>query len=178
MARDYSASLCNRLAEQFAALGLHRPMRVGHYDGGTELEYEVRGLAEQSQSRVRLKVERFVGGGFAGQVYQVRLLNIESQTESVQGLHVGGLYAMKILIPPSAFSRLFRDALYAVGFQGPFQLQVNPAAARAGALWQRFIQRAAAIRFGDDKTVVAIHGTFIDRTLGSCGELSEWVDGR
>ncbi len=178
MAKDYSVDLCNRLADRFAVLGLHRPMRVGHYDAGTELEYEVRGLAEHALSRVRLKVERFVGGGFAGQVYQVRLLNIESQTESVQGLHAGGLYAMKILIPPSAFSKLFRNALYAVGFQGPFQLQVNPAAARAGALWQRFIQRAAAIRFGDDKTVVAIHATFIDQTLGSCGELSEWVDGR
>jgi len=178
MAKEYSVDLCNRLAGQFAALGLHRPMRVGHYDAGTELEYEVRGFTEHALSRIRLKVERFVGGGFAGQVYQVRLLNIESQTESLQGLHVGGLYAMKILIPPSAFSRLFRNALYAVGFQGPFQLQVNPAAARAGALWQRFIQRAAAIRFGDETVVVGIYGTFVDSTLGSCGEISEWVEGR
>ena len=85
---------------------------------------------------------------------------------------------MKILIPPSSFSRLFRNALYLVGFQGPFQLQVNPEAARAGALWQKFIRRAAKIRFGDDSTVVDIHGTFVDHTLGSCGEFSEWVEGR
>ncbi|MBA7677000.1 hypothetical protein ES703_85248 [subsurface metagenome] len=57
-------------------------------------------------------------------------------------------------------------------------LQVNPAAARAGALWQKFIRRAAKIRFADESVVVDIHATFVDSRLGSCGELSEWVDGR
>jgi len=85
---------------------------------------------------------------------------------------------MKILIPPSNFSRLFRNMLYWVGFQGPFQLQTNPAAARAGALWQKFIRRGAKIRFGDERTIVDIYATFVDNKLGSCGELSEWVDGR
>ena len=51
-------------------------------------------------------------------------------------------------------------------------------AARAGALWQKFIRRAAKIRFGDESTVVDIHATFVDHTLGSCGEFSEWVEGR
>ena len=85
---------------------------------------------------------------------------------------------MKILVPPSGFSTFFRNFLYWVGFQGPFQLQVNPAAARAGALWQKFIRRAAKIRFGDENTIVDIHATFVDEKIGSCGELSEWVDGR
>ncbi|MHC4633574.1 MAG: hypothetical protein ACYS9C_20195, partial [Planctomycetota bacterium] len=80
--------------------------------------------------------------------------------------------------PPSSFSRLFRNLLYWVGFQGPFQLQVNPAAARAGALWQKFIRRGAKIRFGDECAVVDIHATFVDSKLGSCGELSEWIEGR
>ncbi|MCP5117013.1 MAG: hypothetical protein GY953_39825, partial [bacterium] len=38
--------------------------------------------------------------------------------------------------------------------------------------------RAAGIRFGTDRSVVDILGTFVDPTLGSCGEISEWVDGR
>ncbi len=88
------------------------------------------------------------------------------------------MYAIKILIPPSAFSLLFRNVLYWVGFQGPFQLQVNPAAARAGALWQKFIRRGAKIQFGTESAVVDIYATFVDNSLGSCGELSEWVEGR
>jgi hypothetical protein len=55
---------------------------------------------------------------------------------------------------------------------------VNPAAARAGALWQKFIRRGAKIRFGDETSVVDIHATFVDPVLGSCGELSEWIEGR
>ena len=48
------------------------------------------------------------------------------------GSRDGGVYAMKILIPPSSFSLFFRNLLYTIGFQAPFQQQVNPAAARAG----------------------------------------------
>ena len=29
-----------------------------------------------------------------------------------------------------------------------------------------------------EKAVVDVLATFVDRTLGACGELSEWVDGR
>jgi hypothetical protein len=75
-------------------------------------------------------VDKFVGGGFAGQVYRVKILDIESGDGAIEGLEVGGIYAIKILIPPSNFSRLFRNVLYWIGFQGPFQLQVNPFAAR------------------------------------------------
>jgi len=85
---------------------------------------------------------------------------------------------MKILVPPSKGSLAFRNIIYRIGFQGSFQLQVNPSAARAGALWQKFIRRAAGLKFGDESSVVDIHATFIDRTIGSCGELSEWIDGR
>ena len=113
-----------------------------------------------------------------GQVYQVEITGIESETGPIDNLEVGGVYAIKILIPPSAFSLLFRNVLYWVGFQGPFQLQVNPAAARAGALWQKFIRRGAKIQFGTESAVVDIYATFVDNSLGSCGELSEWVEGR
>ncbi|MBA7636821.1 hypothetical protein ES703_44449 [subsurface metagenome] len=153
-------------------------MRVQRYDAGTELVYDVKGVEQANTARVHLVVEKFVGGGFAGQVYQVKVLEIEPGNKPLSRIEPGSVYAMKILVPPSNFSRLFRNLLYWIGFQGPFQLQTNPAAARAGALWQKFIRRAAKIRFGDESTIVDIYATFVDNKLGSCGELSEWVDGR
>ena len=175
---DYSAEIQNRIAEKVRKIGLHRPPRVGRYEPGTELTYDVTDLDTKAPGRVRLVVDKFVGGGFAGQVYRVKILGVESDGEAIGGLETGAVYAMKILIPASGFSRIFRNVLYWIGFQGPFQLQVNPTAARAGALWQKFIRRAAARRFGDDRSVVDIRVTFVDENLGSCGELSDWVDGR
>jgi hypothetical protein len=175
---DYSVEICKTLEQKVRQASLHRPMRISRYDDGTELVYDVTSIEHARQAKVRLLVEKFVGGGFAGQVYKVRITNIEPVAGPIESLRIGGVYAMKILIPPSGFSALFRNTLYWLGFQGPFQLQVNPAAARAGALWQKFIRRAAKIRFGNENTVVDIHATFIDSSLASCGELSEWVDGR
>jgi hypothetical protein len=176
MGNDYSVEVCGELQERFRGAQVCRPMRIGRYDPGTELTYEVQGFAGNRPARVRMAIEKFVGGGFAGQVYRVKVLGIDGP--ELAGVQVGGDYALKILIPPSDFSRLFRDTLYRIGFQGPFQLQVNPAAARAGALWQKVIQRAAGNRFGDERAVVDIYGTFVDERLGSCGELREWVEGR
>jgi hypothetical protein len=175
---EYSPDVCRKLQAKYQGLGLHRPMRVSRYDAGTELVYNVTGLETTDTANVRLLIEKFVGGGFAGQVYRVKILDIQNATGPIAGIEQGGVYAMKILVPPSGFACLFRDVLYKIGFQGPFQLQVNPAAARAGALWQKFIRQAAKIRFGDEMAVVDIHATFIDEKIGSCGELSEWVDGR
>jgi hypothetical protein len=178
MATQYSVEICKQLEKKFGDCGLHRPMRIGRYDSGDELVYNVTGVGQAATARVHLTIEDFVGGGFAGQVYRVKIVDIEANDAPIEGLEAGRSYAMKILVPPSSFSRLFRNMLYWVGFQGPFQLQVNPAAARAGALWQKFIRRGAKIRFGDECAVVDIHATFVDNRLGSCGELSEWVDGR
>lgn len=154
-------------------------MRIGRYDPGTRLTYEVTGVAPPDKAKVHLEIEKFVGGGFAGQVYKIKVLDCENEGNgNGVPLQKGHSYAMKILIPPSGFSRFFRSLLYHIGFQGPFQLQVNPAAARAGALWQKFIRRGAKIRFGDETAVNDIHATFVDNTLGSCGEISDWVEGR
>jgi hypothetical protein len=178
MTQEYSNEVCRILEAKFRDADLHRPMRVQRYDEGTEIVYDVKAVAGTNEGRIRAVVEKFVGGGFAGQVYRVKVLEINTQDGLIGDMEVGGTYALKILIPPSNFSRVFRNALYLVGFQGPFQLQVNPAAARAGALWQKFIRRAAKIRFGDESVVVNIHATFVDPILGSCGEFSEWVEGR
>ena len=175
MSKDYSVEVCRQIEAGFHAARLHRPMRISRYDAGTELTYDVHGMGQAEKAKVHLLVEKFVGGGFAGQVYRVKVKGIEG---AINGLEVGKVYAIKILIPPSGFSRLFRNLLYWIGFQGPFQLQVNPAAARAGALWQKLIRRGAKIRFGDENAVVDIYGTFVDNKQGSCGELREWVEGR
>lgn len=181
MTQDYSVEMVKNLETQFRDLHLHRPMRVGRYEPGTELEYTVFPIEPGPAAEIRLLVERFVGGGYAGQVYQIRILDIRidgNSTEQHGGLSKDRPYAMKILIPPSGAGRLFRNILYAIGFWGPFQPQVNPAAARAGAIWQKFIRRAAQSRFGDPACVNDIHAAFVDHTLGSCGEISDWVNGR
>jgi len=175
MAVEYNVEICKKLEAEFRAAKLHRPMRIRRYDAGTELTYDVSGFGQTAKAKVHLVVEKFVGGGFAGQVYYVKIAGIEGV---IEGLEIGRAYAMKILIPPSGFSRLFRNLLYRVGFQGPFQLQVNPAAAKSGALWQKLIRRGAKIRFGDESAVRDIYATFVDDKLGSCGQLSEWIEGR
>jgi len=176
MAAKYSVETCDRLRETFEAAGVLRPLRVDRYDPGAELTYDMTGVFPAHRARVTVRVERFVGGGFAGQVYRVYVINVDG--DPIEGLSPGDPYAMKILVPPSAFSRMFRNAVYFLAFQSPFQLQVNPTAARAGALWQKFIRRAAAERFGTDRSVVDILATFVDDRIGSCGEISEWLDGR
>jgi hypothetical protein len=176
MANKYKIEVCKQLQERFRETDVCRPMRVSRHEVGDELVYNVQSIVGQSTASVRLRIEQFVGGGFAGQVYRVKVLKIGGG--SIPDVNVGGIYALKILIPPSRFSCLFRNMLYWIGFQGPFQQQVNPAAARAGALWQKLIRRGAAIRLGDEQAVVDVYGTFVDSEIGSCGELREWVDGR
>ncbi len=179
MALDYSADFCKNLNTRIEQLELHRPVSISRYEAGTELEYDFEPIGSLTHEKVHIKlsIERFVGGGFAGQVYKIKILDVDKPT-LCPDLQVGRICAMKILVPPSGFSALFRNCLYWVGFGGPFQLQVNPTAAKAGALWQKFIRRAARIKFGDDKSVVDIFGNLIDSKIGSCGEISEWIDGR
>ncbi len=178
MAINYSIETVRRLEALFQAQDVQRSMRLQRYEPGTELAYEVRGVAPARPGEVRLAIEKFVGGGFAGQVYRIRILELLTPEGPISGLEVGGVYALKILVPPKKLGRWIRNAVYALGFQGPFSLQANPDAARAGALWQKFIRRGAKIRMGSEKAVVDVLATFIDGNLGSCGEISEWVEGR
>jgi len=178
LAQEYSVQTCRQLAEAFGRCNVLRPMRVRCYDAGQELSYEVTGVWPARTGRVSLLVEKFIGGGFAGQVYRVKVTAVDAPDGPIAGLHVGAACAMKILVPPTRGKLRFRNLLYGAGFQGAFSAQVNAAAARAGALWHKVIRRAAAARFGDERAVKDIYATFADRTIGSFGELSEWVDGR
>lgn len=178
METGYADKIYWELENDFRKTDLHRPMRVDRLEAGTELEYEVTGVSEADKATVRLVIDKFVGGGFAGQVYRVKVISVQFETRPIEGIEPGKVLAMKILIPPTAFSRMFRNVIYWMGFQGPFQPQVNPAASRAGVIWQKFIRRGAKVRFGDERVVVDIYATFVDDRMGSCGELSEWIDGR
>ena len=174
----YSGDVVRELKERFRAEALFRPLRLGRYEPGEVLEYDIRGVWPSRPAHVRLSIERHVGGGFAGQVYRVRVLDIESPEGPIEGLELGRTCALKILVPVSGFGRFIRNLLYGIGFQAPFAPQVNPDAARAGALWQKFIRRGARERLGSERAVVDVIATLVDPVLGSCGELSEWVDGR
>jgi len=175
---EYSVETIQKLEDIFTQQNLSRPLRIKRYEPGKVLNYTIKGVVPAKSGRLKLRIEEFVGGGFAGQVYKIRVLNLDTPEGPINGLIEGHTYALKILIPPSGFARLFRNFIYGLAFQAPFSLQVNPEAARAGALWQKFIRQGAKIRLGTEKAVVDILATVIDPILGSCGEISEWIEGR
>jgi hypothetical protein len=84
MAKEYSIDVCRQLEAAFAEQQLYRPMRVGHYEAGTELAYLVEPVAPGPHAHVKLRVERFVGGGFAGQVYRVEILGITANGRALE----------------------------------------------------------------------------------------------
>ncbi len=164
-----------QLEQQFNECNLIRPFSRGCYEAGDELNYEVTGVVPAKTGRVLLRIEKFVGGGFAGQVYRVKLQGLDGD---IVGLVPGQTYAVKILKPPSAFACAFRDFLFMIGYQGRFSAQVNPHAVRVGVLWQKLIRRAAATAFNDNNAVCDTFATFYDAEMHSFGEINEWITGR
>ncbi len=150
----------------------HRPMV---HEEGELLQVDATGIWPATKARLDLRLVKSVGGGFAGQVYQARLERIEGQ---IEGLEVGGSYAVKVLRPPSSFSLAFRNLMYELAYQGPFSAQVSEPAIRAGALWQLLLRRGAAVEFGSERAIVQGYATFFDPELCSWAEVSEWVPGR
>ncbi|MGQ9561510.1 MAG: hypothetical protein ACUVWA_13465 [Candidatus Oleimicrobiaceae bacterium] len=175
---DYSLDLCRELAriarDAELAIG-YRPLR---YDRDDELTVDLTTVWPEKTCRARFKIIRFVGGGFAGQVYQAVLEKIIEADTSVPGLAERQIYALKILVPPSRFSRFFRNLVYWLGFQAPFSAQVNADACRAGLLWQKLVRYAAAQEFGEEGRVVDVYASFYEAGLGAYGEVLEWVEGR
>ncbi|MGD8451711.1 MAG: hypothetical protein PVJ57_07825 [Phycisphaerae bacterium] len=167
-----------RLEDEFGACDLLRPFRRSCYDAGARLSLAVTGVVPANTGRIEAEVERFVGGGFAGQVYRVVLREVQPDDGPLVGLEVGQRYAIKILRPPSGMAALFRDVLYFLAYQGAFSAEVNPAAVRVGVLWQKLIRRAAAERLGEPTSVCDTFATFYDDQLHSFGEINEWVSGR
>ncbi|MCJ7812102.1 hypothetical protein MUP95_02120, partial [bacterium] len=162
---------------------LDDPHLLWHYypkrhDRDDVIETSVKGVCPANEAQMRLKVERFIGGGFAGQVYRVRLLDIQSANGTVEGLRRGGAYAVKIGKPPSPFALWFRNLLYRIAYQASFAPQLIYPAVRSGVLWQKLIRRGALVAFGSEAAAVDTYGTFYDSILRSWGEINEWIEGR
>ncbi len=162
-----------RRARAVPLLREHEPMV---HEEGEVLTVQAKGIQPATEAELDLQLVKAVGGGFAGQVYRTRLLAMRGG--EIEGLELGGEYAVKILRPPSSFSLGFRNLMYNLAFQGPFSAQVSEPAIRAGALWQRLLRRGAALEFGSERAIVAGYATFFDPTLRSWAEISEWVPGR
>ncbi|MDZ7341903.1 MAG: hypothetical protein ONB27_11150, partial [candidate division KSB1 bacterium] len=175
----YSVDICRQLqqlVEQAQLLRYYPPTR---FEAGDTLELHLVGVCPDVKLEAAFQIEKFVGGGFAGQVYRVRLLQLDDATAANQlGLRIGNVYAMKILVPPSGFSIWFRNFIYWLAYQGPFSAQVHFAAARVGVLWQKLIRRGAKICFGTEKSIVDTYATFYCEQFRSYGEINEWVAGR
>lgn len=165
---------CQALAADPALFFRYPPTR---YEEGHELAVTVTGVQPAVTGTAVLRLEKFLGGGFAGQVYRARLERLDLP-EPVPGLAAGGRYAVKIVIPPSGFSVWLRNTVYWLAFQGPFSAQVNADACRAGLLFQKLVRRAAGLRFGRETAVKDAYASFHDPELRAYGEITEWVEGR
>ncbi|NQU41211.1 MAG: hypothetical protein HQ523_14770 [Lentisphaerae bacterium] len=177
--KTYDVALCRQLMAEISAAGREVPLRPTRYENGDRLELPLRGLWPDRSAMATFRIEKFIGGGFAGQVYRCVLEALESSAEGpIEGLEVGAIYGVKILIPPVPFAKRFRDRVYALAFQVPFSAQVIESACRAGVLWQKVIRRAAALEFGDEACVADVYAWFFDEGQQAFGEVREWVEGR
>ena len=177
--RGYSRTLCKELISRIRELDLRMPYRLRRYEDGDSLQLSITTAWPEVDGRARFHIEKFVGGGFAGQVYRCRLESVELQAAPPDsGLTVGGIYAVKIMIPPSRFSARFRDFVYRLAFQAPFSAQVLQSACRSGLLWPKLLRVASSEVFGDREAVADTYASFYDENFRAYGEVREWVEGR
>ena len=176
----YSRDLCRRLLDRIGGFNLKVPYRLRRYEDGEQLELKVTTAWPEREVTLKFEVEKFVGGGFAGQVYRSRLQAVECAAgdSGAAGLEVGGRYAVKIMIPPSRFSSMFRDFVYWLAFQAPFSARVLKSACRSGLLWPKLLRVASREVFGDENAIADTYGSFYDENFRAYGEVREWVEGR
>ncbi len=176
---DYSKELCAQLFKEANPLALKTGHRITRYEIGDELKIDLQGVHPAIEGTGTLVIDKFLGGGFAGQVYRCRLSELALPAgEEIQGLDAGKLYAVKIIIPPSTFSHRFRNTIYWLAFQGPFSSQVNHGACRSGLILQKLVRRAARIKFGRETAIKDAYASFWDSNLNAYGEITEWIEGR
>ncbi len=178
MKAAYSLDIVRALEKEAEAVGPLRLYKRTRFEAGDRIEAEITGVVPARRARALFEVRKFAGGGFAGQVYQVEAKELVPEGEPIEGLEKGGIYALKILVPPSGFSKFFRNTIYWLAYQGPFSAQVNHAASRTGVLWQKLVRRGAAIRLGSEGAVADTYATFFLPGMKSYAEVNEWVDGR
>ena len=155
------------------------PFRLSRYEKGDVLDLDFTTVWPEEEGHGRFVVTKFAGGGFAGQVYQCRLESLsEAEKMADHELAEGKVYAIKIMVPPSRFSKLFRDIIYWLGFQGPFSSQVCEAACKSGLLWQKLVRKVAGTALGSEDAVGDVYASFYDANLRAYGQVGEWVEGR
>lgn len=174
-----STALCAQLHDRLRSWALALPHQRTRYEAGDTLSVTLTTAWPEAEARARLRVLTFAGGGFAGQVYRCVLDELDAPGVLPEAdLKTGGIYAVKILIPPSSFSRRFRNLVYWLGFQSAFNAQVHGCACRAGILWRKLIRREFGRVVGDTGAVADVYASFYDLELGAYGEIGEWVEGR
>ena len=175
---DQSSQFCRELVRKGFEPGLkYRPRRIRH-EVGDRIRVSVWDPAAETAGNATLLLERFAGGGFAGQVYRCIVTELDLDGGSIAGLARGSRYAVKLLIPPSRGSNWFRNFIFWLGYQGPFSAQVHKEAAMSALLWQRLVRRCAKHVFGRDDCIAATYALVRDPVLGAYGEINEWVEGR
>jgi hypothetical protein len=174
----YSRELCRELTDRIRSLPLRKAWSLGRYEDGDRLTLAITTAWPEAEGTATFQIEKFVGGGFAGQVYRSRLEAIELPSGAPAELVVGSRYAVKILEPPTRFSSTFRNFVYWLAFQGRFTAQVNRSACRAGLLWPKLLRDVAARTLGDRDAIADTYASFYDDRVGAWGEVREWVEGR
>jgi len=177
---QYSRKLCAELLARVRACNLLQPHRRHCYEPGDALRLELTTAWPEVRGNGVFRVEKFAGGGFAGQVYRCRLesVSFEDGAATDGGLKVGGVYAVKVLVPPGRFATGFRNLVYWIAFQAPFSAQVLQSACRSGLLWPKVLRLAAAETFGTPEAVADTYASFHDGNFMAYGEVREWVEGR
>ncbi len=177
---EYSKTLCGALIERIRRIPLHMPYRLRRYESGDLLSLALTTAWPETPGEATFRVEKFVGGGFAGQVYRCALesVSLADGDAAAHGLVKGRVYAVKILVPPGRFAVMFRNLIYWIAFQAPFSAQVLPSACRSGLLWPKVLRLAAAAEFDEADAVADTYASFYDDNFGAYGEVREWVEGR
>ncbi|HAS81127.1 MAG TPA: hypothetical protein DCS43_00230 [Verrucomicrobia bacterium] len=177
---EYSKTLCGELIARIRRGALHISYRLRRYESGDTLKLALTTAWPEVPAKATFRVEKFVGGGFAGQVYRCVLESIALSKGGAEahGLTMGKVYAVKILVPPGRFAVMFRNLIYWIAFQAPFSAQVLPSACRSGLLWPKVLRLAAREVFGEADAVADTYASFYDENFGAYGEVREWVEGR
>ena len=175
---EYSRELVKEMRERIGGISLEIPWCPSRYEDGDLLELDITTAWPEYEGHAHFRVQKYVGGGFAGQVYLCRLDHLHLAEGAAPDLVVGGRYAVKILVPASRFAVGFRNVVYRLAFQSSFSARSSRAACRTGLLWPKVIRAAAAGRLGDEQAVADTYASFYDPVLRSWGEVREWVEGR
>jgi hypothetical protein len=147
----------------------HFTSRRGYLSGET-IQADMYDLDGSSFQTVTFQSVQSPGSGFAGQVWQARILSGE-----IPGL--GQTAALKVLHPRSGWKTIFRDLLFGLSFQTGFAPRLREEALRAGLIWQEFVRCAAETEFGPG-SVARPFGYYWDAALASYVEVCQWIDGR